>query len=153
MNRFAVASVGAGAGSTTLPSFSIYAGANAGFYLRRLRVFNTTVTAVRLKLARLSTTGTQGAGLTEQEFIGARTDPLATAFAAHTVAPTLAGDVGACALGAAIGSVAEWRWDVVEADNGEHPGLYVPAGVTNGIGLIVSSGTGQVLDVEAGWDE
>lgn len=152
MNRFAVASVGAGAGSTTLPSFSIYAAAGAGFFLRRLRVFNTTAVAVRLKLARLSTLGTPGTGLTEQEFNAARVDPLATAYAAHTVAPTVSGDVGACSLGAAIGSVCEWRWEVPEP-GAEHAGLYVPPGVTNGIGLIVSSGTGQVLDVEAGWDE
>lgn len=144
MARYSVGDI-TGVGSTTLPIISLYAPAGSGGKVREIGVFNTTVTAVRLMLVRLSTTGTQGSPLTEGEYDPDAPPPLMTAFATHTVAPT-ATELGyRAALGAAIGSGVIWTF-------GES-GLLIPSGVINGIGIIVASGSGQVCDAYFAWDE
>lgn len=152
MPRFSVASIGAGAGSATLPSFSLYASASKGFFLRDLYVANTTATAARYKLVRLTTRGTPGAGLTEAEAKVADADPTAEAFAAHSVAPTLGTDLAALPVPAGVAALAP-RLQLSDPWEGGERGIYVPPGTANGIGVIVASGTGQVLDVTAIWDE
>jgi hypothetical protein len=125
---------------------SLYAAAAAGARLRECGVYNTTTTAVAIKLVRLTTAGTQGAALTEaahdQNFVA----PQCTAFDTHTVAPTLGDDLGYRApLGAAIGAGIIWTFG--------DSGLVIPEGTGNGIGIIVATGTGQILDWYMVWDE
>lgn len=145
--RYTVAAIGAGAGSTTLPSFSIYSSASKGFWLREIRVANTTVTAARYKLSRLSTRGTPGAALTESEYNAAGTDNEFEAFLAHSVGPTIGTDIAACPLQAAVGFTCIHKFDDEFAEG--EKGIYVPPGTANGLGVVVASGTGQVLDVTA----
>lgn len=148
MARYSGGARSAGAGSTTLPIGSIYGIASRRGVLRELGAFNTTSTAVAIKLTRLTTAGTPGSGLVETP----HGDPAGviaaslTLFDTHTVAPTLGDDLGYRAtLGASPGAGVIWTFGA--------EGLYVPAGTANGIGLIVAVGTGQILDWYAVWDE
>jgi hypothetical protein len=103
------AGVKTGAGSTTLPIFSLYRISGVSAKLREVGVFNTTNTAVDVKLVRLTTTGTQGAAQVE-----AKQDPdsaaaSCTTHTTHSVAPTLGDDLGyRASLGAAVGAGAIW---------------------------------------------
>lgn len=146
MARFSAGARSAGAGSTTLPVGSLYAANAAGAVIRELGVFNTTTTAAAVKLVRMTTTGTQGAGLTEAAHDPGRAAPSCTAFDTHTVAPTLGDDLGYRAvLGAAAGAGIVWTF------GGE--GLVIPEGTGNGVGIIVATGTGQILDWYIVWSE
>lgn len=136
-----------GAGSTTLPIISLYATAGVAPRIQEIGLFNTTATAVALKLVRLTTTGTQGANLVEAG-INAQ-DPqaaTATAWGTHTVAPTLGNDLGyRCVLGAQIGSGIVFTFNDFEL---------LVAGVANaGIGVIVENGTGQACQAYIKWRE
>jgi len=134
-------------GSTTLPIISLYAGANAGGTLRAVGLTNTSSSAVDLKLVRLTTTGTQGAGLTE-----ARHNPNSNstaecaAFTTHSANPTLGDDLGyRWSLGAAVGA------GVIETFGDS--GIVVPVGTANGVGVIVENGSGQAIQAYLVWDE
>ena len=132
------------AGSTTLPIISLYGVANNGGKLVEVGVFNTTATAVALNLQRLTTTGTQGAGLTESDHDPA-VPALMTAFTTHTVAPTLGDDLGyRGVLGAAVGAGIIWTFV---------NGIVIPVGTGSGIGLIVENGTGQICQAYMVWSE
>lgn len=139
------------AGSTTLPIISLYSGAASTGAIREIGIFNTTAVAVALKLMRLTTTGTQGAGLTESKHNPKKVAPVCAAFTTHTVLPTLGDDLGyRTVLGAAIGAGVIWTFG--------DDGLLVTAAdaveaVTNGIGILIASGTGQVCDAYIVWDE
>ncbi len=146
MSRYTVGTRSAGAGSTTLPVGSLYAVASRSCFVREVGVFNTTTTAVAVRLARLTTAGTQGSGLTEEKYHGTDDTPDMTAFDTHTVGPTIAtGNLRVAPLGAAIGAGVIWTF--------AEPGLYIPAGTANGLGIVVATGTGQVLDWYMEWDE
>jgi hypothetical protein len=135
------------AGSTTLPIASLYSGASTNPRVREIGVFNTTTTAVALKLIRLTTTGTQGTGLTESGHDSTAAAAACTAHNTHSVAPTLGADLGYnVTLGAAIGSGVIWTFT-------SDVGITVPLGTTNGLGIIVATGTGQVCDGWITWDE
>lgn len=143
MARYAISGRTSGAGSTTLPSVSLYATATVAPKVVEVGVFQTTSTAVALRLVKLSSTGTQGAGLTEvADGIGV---PAAscTAFDAHSVAPTIASEHRRTVLAAAPGAATIWTFD----------DLTVPVGTGNGIGIITSTGTGQVFDYYIVWEE
>jgi hypothetical protein len=147
MARYSAGARSAGAGSTTLPIGSLYAAAAVNFRLREIGVFNTTATACALKLVRLSTAGTQGSGLTESPHDASSVAASCTAFNTHTVAPTIANDLGYNAsLGAAIGSGIIWTF-------GGDTGINVNVGTGNGVGIIVATGTGQICDFWFMWDE
>lgn len=135
-----------GAGSTTLPIGSLYAAAAVNFRLREVVVWNTTTTAVALKIVRLSTTGTQGTALTEVGHDSSSVAPSCAAFNTHSVLPTLAGDIYPITLGAAIGSGAIITF-------GGDVGVNVNVGTGNGIGIIVATGTGQICDFGFVWEE
>lgn len=145
MARFAIAERSTTAGSSTLPLFSIFCGANDNIKIREIGVFNTTTTAVSLALRRYTAQGTPGTGLTE---MGYDLDSVATAtaFAAHPSAgPTITtGFLRACTLGAAAGAAMVWTFG--------DSGLIVPKGTASGIG-ITSVGTGQLIDFYLDWDE
>lgn len=145
MARFSTG-VRTSAGSTTLPIVSLYSGgATSSPRLREVGISNTTATALVVKLIRLTTAGTQGAGLVETPHDGISA-ALGTGFTTHTVAPTLGADLGyTFSLGAAVGAGIIWTFGDV--------GLVVPAGTANGIGVIIATGTGQVCDTYLVWDE
>ena len=146
MPRFS-AGVRTGAGSTTLPIISLYAAAGSGCTIREIGVFNTTSTAVALHVIRLAATGTQGSGLTEAKHDPNSAAAACTAFTTHSVDPTSSStDMGyRTTLGAAVGSGVIWTFG--------DAGLRIQAGTSNGIGVIVSTGTGQVCDAYIVWDE
>lgn len=145
MGRYSVGARAAGAGSATLPIGSLYAPTGSGGRVREIHVCNTTATAVAVAVCRLTTTGTQGSALTEASHDPAGPPPLMTGFQTHSGAPTLA-DLGYRAvLGAAVGSAYIWTFG---AD-----GLVIPAGTSQGIGIYIATGTGQILDFTFVWDE
>ena len=147
MARFSSGARSSGAGSTTLPIGSLYGGATGGGTIREIGVFNTTATAVALNLTRLTNTGTQGTGLTEAKHTLVSGPALCTAFNTHSVDPTTSAiDLGyRTVLGAAIGAGIVWTFG--------DAGLVIPADTTEGVGIIVSTGTGQVCDFYFVWDE
>ncbi len=147
MARFSVEERSTGAGSATLPLASVYSGATGGNpHLREVGIFNTTAVACTFRLVRLTTTGTQGAALTEMSHEAGLFTSLAQGFNTHTVGPTItAGGLARAALGAAIGSGMVWTF-------GGETGLAIPVGTGNGVG-IVAVGTGQIVDFYFVWDE
>lgn len=135
------------AGSTTLPLASIYGGASSRVYLTELGFFNTSSTAVALRLIRLSTAGTRPTAWSSTQV--SQEDPttaVAAVYGTHTVAPTLGADLGyRCVLGAAVGSGVVWSWpDRI---------MTISATANAGIGLIVENGTGQALQFYVAWGE
>jgi hypothetical protein len=141
-----IASTLTGAGSTTLPITSLYGTAGVRAKVRELHLFNTTITAVFLKLVRVTTTGTQGTALTEMSMVQEEPTSIAQAFATHSVAPTItAGDLWRGSLGAAVGSGVILTFSDV--------GLVIPATANNGLAVVVSTGTGQIVDATWVWDE
>lgn len=146
MARFAISGRSSITPTTTLPGVSLYATSAVQPRVREVGIWNTTVTEVPLALVRLSTTGTQGAGLTEVP----EDDPLkvavATGFAGHSsTGPTLAGEVRRAFLGAARGAGIIFTFGP--------NGLMIPSGTGNGIGVICATGTGQVFDYYISWEE
>lgn len=135
----------AGAGSTTLPIASIYGIASRAGWLREVGVFNTTATAVSVGLALLTTTGTQGAAKTEGSYEAEGAPVQLTVFDTHSVAPTIGTEIRRAVLGAAIGSGVIWTFG--------SSGVKIPSGTGNGIGIIITTGTGQICDVYFDWDE
>lgn len=140
------AGVKTGAGSTTLPLISLYSSSTVGAKIREIGCFNTTDTAVDIKLVRLTTTGTQGTGLTEAKYDPDSPAASCTAFTTHTAAPTLGDDLGYRAtLGAAKGAGIIWTFG--------DSGIRIPVGTANGVGVIIENGTGQALQAYIVWDE
>jgi hypothetical protein len=134
------------AGSTTLPLISIYAAAAVAGKIREVGCFNTTATAVDIKLVRLTTAGTQGAGQVEAKYDPDSAAASCTVFTTHSGAPTLGDDLGyRASLGAAVGSGVIWTFG--------DSGLRFPVGTGNGVGVIVENGTGQALQAYIVWDE
>jgi hypothetical protein len=138
----------AGAGSTTLPTASLYATATCAPRLLEVAAFNTTTTAVVLALRFLTTTGTQGTGRDESNWDSSQQNAATcTLFDTHTVAPTItAGNLVLLPLGAAVGS------GVLRSFK-DRGGITIPKGTGNGIGLVVLTGTGQICDVDFTWAE
>lgn len=145
MGRYSTGARSAGAGSSSLPIGSLYAVATCAPRILEIGVFNTTTTGVAIRLVRLSTAGTQGAGLAESK-LNPRSGPaLCTAFDTHSGAPTIADDLGyRASLAGAVGAGIVWTFD--------DEGLQTLVGTGNGIGII-PVGTGQVLDWYVVWDE
>lgn len=145
MARYTVAAL-TSAGSTTLPIISLYGATTVRARVREVWLTNTTVTNVSLKVVRVTTAGTQGAALTEMPLVPEDPAALATAFNTHTVAPTITtGDLWRGVLPAAIGGGVVLTWP--------DQGLVIPATANNGIAVVVSTGTGQVVEATIIWDE
>ena len=144
MSRFS-AGFRTSAGSTTLPLGSVYAVAGSGCVLREVHAFNTTAVAVAIKLSRLDTAGTKPAAVVDAEYDQVLPVALCLAHNTHTVGPTIDEEFERATLGAAIGSGVIWTFG--------GPGLRIPLGVANGIGIVIATGTGQVLDVSFVWEE
>lgn len=132
------------AGSSTLPISSIYGTTTVRPRLAELSVFNTTATAVSLRLVRVTTAGTRGTTLTTMPDIFEEPASVATAYNTHTVAPTIStGDLYRFVLGAAVGSGFVMTWP---------DGLVIPATANAGLAL-VPVGTGQACEVTWRWLE
>jgi hypothetical protein len=131
------------AGTSALPFVSLYATTGVRPRVVEVGVWNTTATAVCVALVRLTTAGTQGAGLTEVCEDDPSQTVIATGFAGHTVGPTIGGEIRRADLGAAIGSGVIWTF----------PGIAIPNTTGDGLGLYVPTGTGQVCDYSISWDE
>lgn len=150
MARFS-AGVRATAGTILRPMMSLYSPAASIGTLREVGVFNTTATALEIFLTRLTATGTQGVGLTEARFNPKKPPALCTAFTTHTADATLGDDLGYRAqLGAAIGSGVIWTFGDDGIQIGEPDAAEL---ITNGIGIILETGTGQICQTYMVWDE
>lgn len=135
------------AGSTTLPVVALVGSASIQCRIREIGVFNTTSTAVALKLCRLTTAGTPGSTLTAAALDPA--DPVASVGVLKntysSTAPTTS-DLGfRCVLGAAVGSGFVWTFEDYE--------LNTLVAANAGIGILVENGTGQALQVYVKWRE
>lgn len=143
MARFAVSGRATIAGTSALPLVSLYATASVRPVVVEVGIWNTTATEVCVSLNRLTSAGTQGTGLTEVAEDSPDHTAVATGFAGHTAGPTIGGELRRATLGAAKGSGVIWTFN----------GLEIPAGTGNGIGLIIPTGTGQILDYSIAWIE
>jgi hypothetical protein len=144
MARFTISGRSTIAGTSTLPNVSLYATAAVRPAIVEIGIWNTTSTAAVYAVNRLTTAGTQGAGLTEVPDDVPEATAVATGFAGHTVAPTLGGEIKRADLQGNSGVI--WTWSET------HP-LVIPDGTGNGIGIIVPTGTGQVIDYSISWLE
>jgi hypothetical protein len=136
----------ASAVATTTRGPSLYAVANRPFYLVEAGVFNTTDTEFAANIQRLSATGTQGAVLTEIMADADAVTVATTAFNTHTAnATAVGGEFARATIGAAKGAGIIWTF-------GKN-GIFVPAGTSNGIGILCPVGTGQIFDFYFVWDE
>lgn len=140
MPRYAISGRTTNAPTSTLPGASLYAAASVRAKLRLIELYNTTAVQCEVAINRLSTAGTQGAGLTEAK-LGDTNVPASssTGFQSHTgTPPTLGDELKRATLGAAAGAGVIWVFD-------DDEGLLLPAGTANGIGILCPTGTGQVL--------
>ena len=134
-----------GAGTTALPIISLYSPAGSGGVIREIGVFNASAVAVELAVRRFTTAGTAPAE-TEMEYAPDLPPPLMVLFGTHTVGPTIAsGLIRSVVLGAAAGSGVIWTFGGT--------GLVIEPGVTNGIGIVVQTGTGQICQAYIDWEE
>lgn len=139
MSKFEVGSIATGVGSTTLPFASLYGTAASKQRIAEIGMFNTTAVSCAVKLVRCSTTGTRGSTITVAATD--QSDPAAvaaTAYQAHSVAPTFT-DLGRRGvIGAAIGSGVIWTWNDGEL-------TIAGASVNAGIALIGDGAAPQIL--------
>lgn len=134
------------AGTVAQPMISLFAAAAVGGVIREIGVTNTTATAVSIMLVRLTAQGTPGANLVEGEHFPSQASASCTAFGTHTGDATLGDELGyRTILGAAIGSGVIWTFG--------GSGLVIPVATTSGIGVILSTGTGQACECYIVWDE
>lgn len=150
MARFSCAFRSTGAGSATLPLGSLWATAAVRPRVVEVGVFNTTATATAVALCRFSAgTGTKGAAITVIYEDDNSQAAVTTAANTHTVTPTtISAAIRQASLGAAIGSGVIWTFG-----GGKTPGLIVPNSTTDGLGIIIPTGTGQICDISFTWDE
>jgi len=94
------------AGSTTLPIAALVGATTVRPHIYEIGIFNTTATAVALKLVRMTTAGTPGATLTSADVSDPESSAVSLALLKNTYSVTATmTDLGfRCQLGAAIGS-------------------------------------------------
>jgi hypothetical protein len=147
MARCSAVNVAAGVGTTARPGTSLYATAAISLYAREVGTFNTTTTAARYEVLRLTNATTQGAGITETALFPSDHTVLGTAFLAHTADTGQGGIIAPMPVGAAIGA------GTILTYYGENGGIMIPVGTANGIGIQLATGTGQIRDDYFIWDE
>lgn len=123
---------------------SVYATTGVKPRIKEIGVFNTTSTACAVGVARASSTGTQGAGLTEVCETDDSHTIVATGFNTHTADATVGACVRQASLGASVGSGVIWTWE---------DGLVLDKATSAGIVIVCPTGTGQHLDFYITWDE
>lgn len=146
MAKYSAGALATGAGSTTLPTMTLYSTASVGPKIREIAMFNSTATACVYELVTFSTAGTQGAsiGTAGTWDPGQGAAACALKHASSSTAPTVAVRLGILfPLAAAVGS------GVIRQFND----LAIAIGTGNGFGLLVHTGTGQVCDIDVTWIE
>jgi hypothetical protein len=110
-------------------------------------MFNNGATsaAKRLTLQRLTTAGTQGTGMAEAKYREVQPTANCTAVETHTVGPTLG---ALLPHRPGIGSAAQAGSYMLFPT----PGIEIPVGTANGVGLIVIAMTGNA-DITFVWEE
>jgi hypothetical protein len=146
MARYSIAGRSTIAGTNVLPQFSLWATATINFRIREIGVFNTTVTAVNIALSRLTARGTVGSAITVNQMDSSSVAASCTPFNGNTVAATVGTTIVQTTLGAAAGAGMIWTF-------ANDTGINTNAGTTNGVGIIVPNGTGQITDFYLIWDE
>lgn len=141
-----VSGLASGVGTTARPCVSVYSPAGNGFVIRELAAWNTTTTACVYKWARLTAAGTPGAGLTEMEWDENGVSPTVTGFDAHSADATVGLTIEYMPIGAAIGAGYYYTYYA-------GTGIVVAPGSANGVGLVLASGTGQILAYKIVWEE
>lgn len=146
MPRFA-AGVKTGAGNTTWPSISLFSSASNQVNLEECGLWNTSSTAMDVKLARVSSgPGTVGAGLTETALDNPSAVAGGQAFTTHTGGTPTLTDLGYRAtLGAYGGAIFTFPGDGIE--------IVSAAATVNGVCAVVENGTGQALQAYFAWRE
>lgn len=139
-----------GAGSTTLPLAALVGASTVRPRVLEIGMFNTTSTAVALRLCRLSGAGagTPGAAASATlQYVPEDMAPVAAVRGTYTsTAPTVLSDGGyRCQLGAAVGSGCIWTF-------GES-GICIPATTNAALAILVENGTGQACQVYYTWTE
>lgn len=121
--------------------------AGGGGTVRKITVENPTTSAVDIAVRRLTTAGTVGASIDEQNWQDGPA-PQCQCFQAHSsTGPTItAGFIDRYQFPASMaGATIVWTY--------EGDGLYIPKGTANGIAVIPASGTGQLVVVTFQWEE
>jgi len=135
------------AGNTTWPSISFFSGATLKQNLYEIGVFNTSSTAVDVKLARISSgPGTVGSALTKTSIDSPGASSSCFAFQTHTGGTPTLTDLG---VRATLGPYAGVIW--TEGMAGFE--TLAAAGTANGICVVVENGTGQALQAYGKWLE
>lgn len=134
------------AGSTTLPVFALVGSASVRARILEIGVFNTTTTAVALKLVRLTTAGTPGTATTIDK-MGPEDPAAAVCVARNTYSVTATNtDAGfRCVLGAAIGSGFVWTFADYE--------FTTLVAANAAVACLVENGTGQPVQWYIKWKE
>jgi len=152
MARYSAALRATGAGARTSatagkPFASLIAPANNDLYVIEVGVYNTTTTAFNFTIQRIVTSqGTPGAAVPVYKWDPDTTAATGTPYDLHTADATLtSGYFVESTIGAAAGAGGIWTFG--------NKGLRIPKATTNGIALIVGTGTGQVCDWYIVWDE
>lgn len=137
------------AGTTTLPSLSLFSGALTDVKLVECGVFNTSSTAFDIKLARISSgPGTVGSALTKTPVDNPSAVSNALAFGSHTAGAVTLTDGGyRASIGGQIGSGVIWTF----GNDGYE--VNAVAGTTTGICVVVENGVGQAAQAYFVWDE
>jgi hypothetical protein len=134
------------AGSTTLPVFALVGAATVRCRILEIGVFNTTATAVALKLVRLTTAGTPGTAVTVDKM--GPEDPAAAVGVArntYTVTATMTDAGFRTVLGAAVGSGFVWTFADYE--------FTTLVAANAAIACVVENGTGQPVQWYVKWKE
>jgi len=134
-----------GVGTVLLPASSLYCGANLDKRLFEVHVQNTTAVACLYNLVRLDTAGTKPAAIADNPYEPGGPTAEAGVSNTHTVGPTLDEMIERLVFGAAVGAGVILTFG--------DKGILIPKGVANGIGIILASGTGQVLNATWVWEE
>ncbi len=150
MSRYS-AGIRTTAGTSLQPMMSLWSAAGSSGWLREVGCFNTTATAVEIFLTRLTAVGTAGASITPVLYNVNGPPALCTANTTHSVNATYGDDLGYRAvLGAAVGSGVIWTFGDTGLMIGQNDALTV---VTDGIGISLETGTGQICQTYFIWDE
>lgn len=146
MAKYSAGALATGAGTTTLPTMTLYSTASVGPKIREISVFNSTSTACVYELVTFSTAGTQGASIGTPGLWdpGQGAAACALKHASSSTAPTVAQRLGILfPLAATVGA------GVVRP----LPDLAISLGTGNGFGLLVHAGTGQLCYIDVTWIE
>ena len=145
MARYVSSALGATVPTALRPALSVYSIAGVGYELREAAAFNTTATACRNALTRLTAAGTPGTGQVEGKYDPDSLAASATAFITHTADATAGDRLHVMPCGAAIGAGTILTF--------YDRGIEVAVGTANGIGIVLLTGTAQIIDCHMVWDE